>query len=169
MATRYPDKCVKVLVNWIFSTYEMDCIRRVWIQESDVKMFEHQLVTSSVKSILFGGYLGFDLVHDRFRPLEHLGGIGMNLQNLLSYQTSVTCVAIALVLRYVQYFKSFWNESPLKCFLHHAGRGWILSRTSKTGTFAFKWQQWSAFSAQRWLDVEQVKNFSLQLQLSQER
>ena len=78
MATRYPDKCVKVLVNWIFSTYEMDCIRRVWIQESDVKMFEHQLVTSSVKSILFGGYLGFDLVHDRFRPLEHLGGIGIS-------------------------------------------------------------------------------------------
>lgn len=74
----YPDECLKALVHWIFSTFDMDSIGRLWIQEYYLPKFEEQLVTSSVKSILFGGYLRFDLVHDRFRPLEHLGGIGIS-------------------------------------------------------------------------------------------
>ncbi len=80
MSTCYPDECVKELVHWIFSMHDMDYLGRVWIQESDVQhvVSEHQLVTSSVKSILLGGHLSFGLVHDRFRHLEHIGGIGFS-------------------------------------------------------------------------------------------
>ena len=74
----YPDECLKALVHWIFSTFDMDSIGRLWIQEYYLPKFEEQLVTSSVKSILLGRDSvdsDLKLVHDRFRLLEHLGGI----------------------------------------------------------------------------------------------
>lgn len=76
----YPDECTKDLITWIFSQYLMNSIERLWIQESDVQhvISESQLHVMSMKSILLGSHLNFDLTHDRFRTLEHIGCVGFS-------------------------------------------------------------------------------------------
>ena len=79
-ATMYPDECLKALVIWMFSTFDMDSIERVWIQDeffkTDREISEKILYTPSIKSILLG-FLNSDseLVRDQLQPLENLGGI----------------------------------------------------------------------------------------------
>ncbi|XP_046443824.1 uncharacterized protein LOC124193876 isoform X3 [Daphnia pulex] len=81
----YPDECVKGLVNWIFSQYDMSCVERVWIME-DVGISRDTIPSGSqIKSILCDGQLSsFDSDDDgRFGQLEHIGGIGLEQWTVL--------------------------------------------------------------------------------------
>ena len=77
-ATMYPDECLKALVIWMFSTFDMENIERVWIQDvfciTDREISEKSLYTPSIKSILLG-FLDSELVRNQLQPLENLGGI----------------------------------------------------------------------------------------------
>lgn len=87
MSTSYPDECVKELITWIFFKYDMDSIERIWIQESEVHQVvsEHQPASPSIKSILLGDHsLDFDFGYNRFKPLQHIGGIGFSELAVLS-------------------------------------------------------------------------------------
>lgn len=74
----YPDECVKELVNWVFSQYDMNCVERVWIME-DIGILRDIIPSGSqIKSILCCGQLSnFDCDDGRFGELEHIGGIGL--------------------------------------------------------------------------------------------
>jgi hypothetical protein len=80
----YPDECVKSLVNWVFSQYNMNCVERVWIMEDvgirpDIIASENKL-----KSILCCGQLSsFPCNYGRFGQLEHIGGVGLENWALL--------------------------------------------------------------------------------------
>lgn len=78
MSTNYPDECVKELLNWIFPRYGMRRLERLWIQESDVYqvLSRDQITTASLKSLLLGSQLRFQIDDEQFRLLQHLGGVG---------------------------------------------------------------------------------------------
>ena len=67
-----------MICNWMFSTFDMESIERVWIQDvfciTDRDISEKSLYTPSIKSILLG-FLNSELVRDQLQPLENLGGI----------------------------------------------------------------------------------------------
>ncbi|XP_046451603.1 uncharacterized protein LOC124199716 isoform X2 [Daphnia pulex] len=70
------DLCVKELVEWVFSHYDMNCIERVWIMENDGIMSYMIPSESQLKSILCCNELSsFDCDGDGpFKQLQHIGG-----------------------------------------------------------------------------------------------
>lgn len=78
MSTNYPDECVKELLNWIFHRYQMRSLERLWIQESEVQLVvsRSQIATPSIKSLLLGSHLRFEIDEEQFSHLHHLGGVG---------------------------------------------------------------------------------------------
>ena len=112
----YPDNCLKALVRWIFSTYDMGSIERVWIQHN--LTYERQFVTSSVKSFLMGDgdCTDLELGHDRFRPLEHLGGLRFSELAYLPNLRYVSCDSSLSGVRTVFYFYFYLKKSSLKHF-----------------------------------------------------
>lgn len=74
----YEDECVKALVNWIFSQYNMSSIERVWIKEEVGILSDAIASTNRLKSILCGSHLpNFDWNNQQSANLEHIGGIGL--------------------------------------------------------------------------------------------
>lgn len=72
----YPDECVKGLVNWVFSQYEMNCVERLWIMEGVGILSDVFASGNNFKSILSCGQIsGFHCEDGQFGLLEHIGGV----------------------------------------------------------------------------------------------
>lgn len=73
----YDDECVKGLVNWIFSQYNMNSIERVWIKE-EIQILSDAIASNNrLKSIFCGSLPDFYWSNQRSAHLEHIGGIGL--------------------------------------------------------------------------------------------
>ena len=122
----YSDNCLKALVRWIFSTYDMGSIERVWIQDN--LTYERQFVTSSVKSFLMGDCTDLELGHDRFRPLEHLGGLRFSELAYLPNLRYVSCDSSLSGVRTVFYFYFYLKKKFTKAFLSfYSHKEWMNS------------------------------------------
>ena len=83
---KYPDECLKGLLHWIFSQYEMDCVERLWITEDVGILPDVMTPGNQFKSILVYGPLStIDWEDERFGHLEHIGGVGLEHLTSLPY------------------------------------------------------------------------------------
>ena len=75
------DVFVSELINWIFTQEQTpDSLESLWIQEDSVSpvLSDGQLSSLSLKSLYLGDTLRLSLSHERYRNLQHLGGMGFS-------------------------------------------------------------------------------------------
>ena len=80
MSTSYPDEMVLSLIKWMFLNYKMEHLNRLWIQEhfSERVASDIELSNASMQSITLGTNFRFDDTEEKFRQLQHIGGIGFS-------------------------------------------------------------------------------------------
>ena len=80
MSTSYPDEMVIALLKWMFLHHKMQHLSRLWIQDHSTDRIAHDIefYNASMHSLNMGTNFHFDDNEERFRQLQHIGGIGFS-------------------------------------------------------------------------------------------
>ena len=114
------DKCIKALVYWVFSQYEMNYIERVWIMEDVDGILPNVMASGKqLKSFCCGQLsssfeeIGKDAV--QFGQLEHIGGVELGHAGILPNLRYIQGYCISAEVIYVPAYG--FNKFVSKSFL----------------------------------------------------